>query len=167
MKRLLFLLTFLTIFSGYSYGQNIAYLDIQKVMNMSEEGLKYKEEIKEKIKYYEEKVRELESKIAEIEKQLESPVLSEEGRKKKSEEKRKLERELSRVEQEANEELSKMKAEAEMKLVQRIMEVVKAYSEKNNIDLVFIGGMYSGVLYASPEIDITDEIIKRMSEDKK
>ncbi|ACO04498.1 MULTISPECIES: OmpH family outer membrane protein [Persephonella] len=167
MRRLFFMFTFLIIFTGVSYGQNVAYLDIQKVMNMSKEGLKYKEEIKEKIRYYEEKVKELENKIAEIEKQLESPVLSEEGRKKKSEEKRKLERELSRIEQEANEELSKMKAEAEQKLVKKIIEVVKDYSEKNNIDLVFIGGMYSGVLYASPKIDITDEIIKRMGEGEK
>ncbi len=167
MKRVFIMIIFLTFLSGFSYGQNIAFLDIQKVMNLSQEGLKYKEEIKEKIKYYEEKVKELEDKISEIEKQLESPVLSEEGRKKKSEEKRRLERELSRIEQEANEELSKMKAEAEQKLVQKIIQVVKDYSEKNNIDLVFIGGMYSGVLYASPEIDITDEIIKRMGEDKK
>ncbi|WP_457623073.1 OmpH family outer membrane protein [Persephonella sp.] len=161
-------LTFLNflIFTGVSLAQNIAFLDIQKVMNMSSEGLRYKEEIKEKIKYYEEKVKEIESKIAELEKQLESPVLSEEGRKKKIEEKRDLERELSRIEQEANEELSKMKSDAEQKLIEKIIGVVRNYAERNKIDLVFVGGLYSGILYASEKIDITDEIIKEMENDK-
>ncbi|WP_457641034.1 OmpH family outer membrane protein [Persephonella sp.] len=167
MRKISLMFALFLLFVTFSFAQNIAYMDIQKVMNMSKEGLKYKEEIKEKIKYYEEKVKEFEAKISELEKQLESPVLSEEGRKKKMEEKRKFERELSRIEQQANEELSKMKADAEQNLIKKIIDVVSQYARKKNIDLVFIGGTYSGILYASDKIDITDEIIKEMNKGEK
>ncbi|WP_457625120.1 OmpH family outer membrane protein [Persephonella sp.] len=166
MKKILTVFALLFVLTGYVYAQNIAYVDIQKVMNQSKKGQEYKKEIENKVKYYQKKLDGIDKKISQLEKQLESPVLSEEAKKKKRKELEELKEEGRKIQQEAEEELSKMKAKAERELVLKIKEVTEKYAKEKNIDLVFIGGAIGGVVYYDEAIDITEQILKKLDEEK-
>ncbi|WP_457639107.1 OmpH family outer membrane protein [Persephonella sp.] len=164
MKKIL--LAFLMVF-GFVYAQNIAFVDVQKVMNQSQKGQKYKKEIQDKVNYYQKKLDEIDKKISEIQKQLESPVLSEEAKESKKKELADLRAEGMKIQEEAEKELSQMKAKAEMELIKEIQKVTEQYAKEKNIDLVFVGGALGGVIYHDTAIDITDEILKRLNGEKK
>ena len=153
------------VFLVYSFGEevNFAVVDVSKVMTESNLGKKLKKEIEDKIQYYKSKIDELQKKYEEIDKQLQSPVLSEEGKKKKEEEKTKIEDKLRTIQMQAAEELNKMKINAEKKLTEKIKEIVKKYAEKHNIDIVLVKSPLSGVVYASEKIDITQNILKALN----
>ncbi|HHG75040.1 MAG TPA: OmpH family outer membrane protein [Persephonella sp.] len=166
MKRYFLFLVGLLFLTGSVLAQTIAYVDVQKVMNQSKKGQAFKEEIKSKVEYYQKKLDEIDKKISSIEKQLESPVLSEEAKKKKRKELTDLKSEGQKIQQEAEEELSQMKAKAERELIIQIREITEKYAKEKNIDLVFVGGAIGGVVYFDKSIDITDEILKRLDEEK-
>ncbi len=166
MKRYFLFLAGLLFLTGSVLAQTIAYVDVQKVMNQSKKGQAFKEEIKSKVEYYQKKLDEIDKKISSIEKQLESPVLSEEAKKKKRKELTDLKSEGQKIQQEAEEELSQMKAKAERELIIQIREITEKYAKEKNIDLVFVGGAIGGVVYFDKSIDITDEILKRLDEEK-
>ena len=166
MQRFLLFIISLLFVAGTTLAQNIAYVDVQKVMNQSKKGQEFKKEIKSKVEYYQKKLYEIDKKISSIEKQLESPVLSEEAKKKKRKELADLKSEGQKIQQEAEEELSQMKAKAERELIIQIREITEKYAKEKNIDLVFVGGAIGGVVYFDKNIDITDEILKRLDEEK-
>ena len=166
MKRYFLFLVGLLFLTGSVLAQNIAYVDVQKVMNQSKKGQIFKKEIKSKVEYYQKKLDEIDKKISSIEKQLESPVLSEEARKKKKKELTDLKSEGQKIQQEAERELSQMKAKAERELIIQIRKVTEDYAKEKNIDLVFVGGAIGGVVYFDKSIDITDEVLKRLDEEK-
>lgn len=166
MKRYFLFLVGLLFLTGSVLAQNIAYVDVQKVMNQSKKGQEFKKEIKSKVEYFQKKLDEIDKKISSIEKQLESPVLSEEAKKKKRKELTDLKSEGQKIQQEAEKELSQMKAKAERELIIQIREITEKYAKEKNIDLVFVGGAIGGVVYFDKSIDITDEILKRLDEEK-
>ena len=161
--KIKFLITFLFLVLTFSFSfaqSKYAYVDLLKVMNQSQEGKKLRKEIEEKFSYYQEKGKKIEKQIEEIKKQLESPLLSEKAKKEKEKELEKLRTEIQKLTIEAQTVLNDMKKNAENKLLKKIKLVVKEYSQKNKIDIVFFNAMVSPILYADNKIDITDEIIK-------
>ncbi len=156
MKKLLFALVLSILFTNLTFAQNIYFIDIQKIMNTSKKGKEYKKELKAKIDYYKEKLDKIQKKIEDIEKQLESPVLNPEAKKKKEEKIKQLKAEGIKLQMQAEEELQKIKAQAERKLVKDIKNIVEKYAREHNIDIVLVGG----TLYQDKAIDITDEILK-------
>ncbi|MDQ7055697.1 MAG: OmpH family outer membrane protein [Persephonella sp.] len=112
------------------------------------------------MKYYQSKLDSIDKQIAQIQKQLESPVLSEEAKKKKKKRLAELKEEGQKVQQEAERELSQMKAKAERELILDIKRITEKYAREHNIDLVFIGGAIGGVVYYDKAIDITDKILE-------
>ncbi|WP_456384233.1 OmpH family outer membrane protein [Persephonella sp.] len=166
MERLLSILILLVAVTGV-YAQNIAFVDVQKVMNQSKKGQEYKKEIQDKVAYYQKKLDEIDKKIAELEKQLSSPVLSEEAKDKKRKELAEIKARGLEIQQEAEKELSQMKAKAERELIKEIRKVTEKYAKQHNIDLVFVGGAIGGVIYHDTAIDITDHILKMLDGETK
>lgn len=166
MKKFLTTLMILMMIVGVSFGGNYAYVDIDKVMNESVKGKKYKADLEAKLKYYQEKAKELNEKLQQAQKQLSSPTLNEKAKEQKREEIRQLAREIQSLESQANQELAKMKADAEITMVKDIKEVVKGIAQRNNYDIVFYGGFLSGILYSSKNLDITDQVIKEYNSKK-
>ena len=99
----------------------------------------------------------------EIDKQLQSPVLSEAGKKKKLEEKKKIEEKLRNLQLQAAQELNKMKIEAEKKLVEKLKKAAERYAKRHGIDIILAKSPMAGIVYANPTIDITEQIIKEMN----
>ncbi|NPA51360.1 MAG: OmpH family outer membrane protein [Aquificae bacterium] len=167
MKKNLILMLSLLILSTLTFAQTkFAYVDVQKIMNESKKGKKLKKDIEQKLEYYKKKAEELEKKAKEIQKQMESPALSEKGKKKKQEELQKIEQEFLMLQQKAQIELNQMKMQAEKQMLKDIERLVEKYAQKNNIDIVLIGGKISAILYADKSLDITDPILKMYNEEK-
>ena len=167
MRKLIFSFLIIFLVSTFGYAQEkFAYVDVQKIMNQSKKGEKLRKEIEQKLEYYKKKAEELEKKAKSIQKQMESPALSEKGKQKKQEELQKIEQEFLVLQKKAQMELNEMKMKAEKKMLDDIKRIVKKYSEKNNIDIVFIGGQLSALLYADKKLDITDIILKMYDEEK-
>ncbi|MEZ0322695.1 MAG: OmpH family outer membrane protein [Hydrogenothermaceae bacterium] len=166
MKKFLIVFTVVLAMVIKSFAGSYAYVDIDRVMNESNKGKKYKAELDAKLKYYQDKVKELSDKIQQIQKQLASPTLNEKAKEQKREELRQFARELQNLEGQANKELAKMKADAEISMVKDIKDIVKSLSQKNNYDIVFYGGLLSGILYANKGLDITDLVIKEYNSKK-
>lgn len=135
-------------------------------MNESSKGKKYKADLEAKLKYYQEKAKELNEKIQQTQKQLSSPTLSDKAKEQKREELRQLARELQSLEAQANQELAKMKADAETAMIKEIKDIVKSIAQKNNYDIVFYGGLISGILYANKTLDITEQVLKEYNSRK-
>ncbi len=168
MKKFSLFLIALLVSVSFSFAKDLkdikfAVVDMEQAILKSKEGLKYKKEMEEKLSYYKKQLEDLQKKYQEIDKQLKSPVLSEEGKKKKMEEKKKIEEKIRNLQVRATQELSKMKAEAEKKLIDKVKETVKKYAQKHKIDVVFVKALLAGVLYSSPKIDITEDIIREMN----
>jgi len=162
MLRIFSTLLFFLVATGV-YAQNIAFVDVQKVMNQSKRGEEYKKEIQNKVAYYQKKLDEIDEKVSELEKQLSSPVLSEEAKEKKKKELAEIKAKGLEIQQEAEEELSQMKARAEKELIKEIRKATEKYAKEHNIDLVFVGGAIGGVVYHDTAIDITDQILKMLN----
>ncbi|NPA54289.1 MAG: OmpH family outer membrane protein [Aquificae bacterium] len=168
MKKVIFgLLVFLLALSG-SFAKDIrnvkiAVVDVQKAMLESKEGKKAKKEMEQKISYYKKQIDNLQKKYEEIDKQLQSPVLSEAGKKKKLEEKKKIEEKLRNLQLQAAQELNKMKIEAEKKLVEKLKKAAERYAKRHGIDIILAKSPMAGIVYANPTIDITEQIIKEMN----
>ena len=167
MKKVVWIFILMVSFSVTAPAQNVAYVDVQKIMNNSVKGKKLKLEIQEKVKYYQSRLENIDKQISQIQKQLESPILSEEAKKKKKEELQNLKEQTIKIQQEAEEELSQMKAKAEKELVLDIKRITQEYAKKHNIDLVFIGGVIGGVVYYDSAIDITDKILEKYNKETK
>ncbi len=168
MNKLITLIVVLVI-SVFTFSfaqQKFAYVDVQRIMNESKKGEKLRKEIEQKLEYYKKKAEELEKKAKQIQKQIESPALSEKGKKKKQEELKKIEQEFLILQQKAQIELNQMKMEAEKKMLEDIKKIVEKYAKKQNLDFVFIGGKISALLYADKNLDITDIILKMYNEEK-
>jgi len=161
IKKFLAVLTLLFVTFGYSNATNVAYVDMEKVMNQSAKGRKYKAELDAKLKYYQNKAKELQNKIASLQSQLNSSALNQKAKEDKMKELRETARQLQNLEMRANEELAKMKAEAEKKMVSDIKAIAQKIAKDKNLDLILYGGLISGVLYADKKLDITDEVLKK------
>lgn len=167
MRKFLTTFTLLIfLFTSNSFAGSYAYVDIDKIMNQSTKGKKYKADLEAKLKYYQEKAKELNDKIQQAQKQLSSPTLNDKAKDQKREELRQLARELQSLEMQANKELAKMKADAETTMVKEIKDIVKSIAQKSGYDIVFYGGFVSGVLYANKALDITDQVLKEYNSKK-
>ena len=166
MKKFLSVLMMIFVISGISKATNLAYVDMEKVMNESEKGKKYKKDLENKLSYYQNKAKELQNKIQDLQKQLQSPALKDNVKEEKRKELRDLARQLQSLEAQANEELAKMKAEAEKNMVMEIKKIAEKIAKERNLDAIFYGGLVSGVLYASPKLDITNDVLKEYNKQK-
>lgn len=166
MRKILsvFMLVFMLV--SVSKAVNVAYVDMEKVMNESEKGKKYKRDLENKLNFYQNKARDIQNKIQELQKQLQSPALNEKAKEDKRKELRELARQLQTLETQANEELAKMKAEAEKSMVSEIKKIAEKIAKEKNLDAIFYGGLVSGVLYASPKLDITNEVLREYNKQK-
>jgi len=169
-KKLSLLILTIGILSFYQVKAEdikIAYVDIQRIMNTSKAGEKFKAEMKKTVELYKKKLDELNKKIADIQKQLESPVLSKQGKEKKKDELRALQREFFRIQQEAQQKLTEEKLKAEEIIVDQVRKVAEKYAKKYNLDIIFFGGVMAGIIYADDKIDITNQILKMYNEQVK
>ncbi|NWF76057.1 MAG: OmpH family outer membrane protein [Nitrospirae bacterium] len=165
LSFLLFVIYCLPISSIASDQVKIGVIDIQKVLNESEEGKKAKSNletlIRSKQSIIDEKGKAIEKLKSEIEKQ--SSVLSADARKNKEEELEKLIREYQRTVQDSQAEIKKKESDLTDIILREIQEIVSKIGETEGYTLIIEKGM---IIFSNKNIDITDTILKKYNESK-
>lgn len=165
LSSLLFVIYCLPISSIASDQVKIGVLDIQKVLNESEEGKKAKSNleilIRSKQSIIDEKGKAIEKLKSEIEKQ--SSVLSADARKNKEDELEKLIREYQRLVQDSQAEIKKKENDLTDIILREIQEIVSKIGETEGYTLIIEKGM---TVFSNKDFDITDTILKKYNESK-
>jgi outer membrane protein len=162
---LFFALTFLPVSLPAAETVKFGAVDIQKVLNDSNNGKKAKADlevlIRSKQVTIDEKGQAIEKMKADIEKQ--ASVLSAEARKSKEDELERQVREYQRLVQDSQAEIKKKEAELTDSILKDIRDIIEKIGEQQGYTLIIEKGM---VIYSNKGIDITDVVLKKYDESK-
>jgi len=172
MKRMMILLTvFALILGGVNYAAaevKVGYIDLQKVLNVSNSGKAAKEKIAKKVKEYEVQIgaqqKELKAAKDELEKQ--ALLLSDEARSQKERDYQQKLKELQRFTKDIREELRMKDNDFTHKILDEIVKIVGKIGEEKGYTVIFEKNE-SSLIYASEKIDLTDQVIKKYNASKK
>jgi len=172
MKRIMILLAvFALILGGVNYAAaevKVGYIDLQKVLNESSSGKVAKEKIAKKVKEYEVQIgaqqKELQAAKEELEKQ--ALLLSDEARSQKERDYQQKLKELQRFTKDIREELRMKDNDFTRKILDEIVKIVGKIGEEKGYTVIFEKNE-SSLIYASEQIDLTDQVIKNYNQSKK
>jgi outer membrane protein len=162
------LLFLLCIVPGFLFAADVAKfgsVDVQKVLNESDNGKKAKTDlealIKSKQSTIDEKGKTIEKLKNDVEKQ--ASVLSAEARKTKEDELEKSIREYQRLVQDSQAEIKKKEAELTDTILKDVHEIINKIGQEESYALILERGM---VVYSDKGIDITDRVLKTYNESR-
>ncbi len=171
VKTLFFNIFFIwaLVLSGFSFearaegpALKIAYVDLQKALEMTKEGQKvqkqFKTEVDEEQKRIDKKKAEFEKLKEDIEKQ--KNTLNENALRDKEEELLVAERELKRSFQDSQERLRRKNASLVGELVQKMRVLVESLGQKEGYSYIMERNS-PGIVYAEPSLDITEILVKK------
>lgn len=166
MKKLLLLplLSVVLLVGSASAQTKIALIDLEGAMNQSEAGAKASDEIRADIEKAQAKGQKLAAEIESISKDLEAQrsVLSQDAIQKKMVDIQKKKVELERLEKDTNDELQRKQMQLFSGIMQEMSKVIADYAKEKGFDLV-LEAKESGTVFASPKLNITDDIVKRFN----
>lgn len=143
----------------------IGWVDLQRVINASEEGKQAQAEIQKKADEYTQQAdalkAELEALVADYKTQ--EGVLSAAARSEKQEKISKLETEYNRFVQDSRDELSRAEQRILQSLLQTIGKLVVEFGEQQGYAVILEAG---NILYGSASTEVTDNIIALYNERK-
>ncbi len=145
-----------------SQNQKIAYVDIQKALEMTKSGQKVQKEFKGEVddeqKQIDKKKTEYERIKETLDKQKSS--LNEKAVREKEEDLISIEKELKRSFQDSQEKLRRKNATLVGELVKKMRTLVEALGKEKGYTLI-VEKNSQFLLYADPELDLTDEVVKK------
>ncbi len=170
-KGVLLLVTgFWMAWSSLAWGAEsfkIAYVDIQKALNLCEAGKAAKKqmilEVDRMRKNFAGKQKELEKLKDDLEKR--GSVLSEAARDEKGRDYQAKVRDLQRMERDYQEELQRKDRELTESILKKLEVVVKKMGEDGKYTLILERNQ-GGIIYISDVLDLTDELIKIFDQQK-
>ena len=145
----------------------IGYVDLQRVLARSSAGVAAREQIEREKAMMQKEVdgRRLEIEKLEEEMAKKGMLLSVEARKEKQEALDRKKRDFRRLLDDSQRELEKKDRELFQKLAQELTAVIERYGKQRSY-LLIVEKRGGGVVYGSPEADLTDEIIKAYDQEK-
>lgn len=163
VKALFFISVMLYSFAGNAAELKIGYVQVDKILKKAPQTAATGKKLEREFSPRSLELKKMQTQIAELDKELEKEhlTLSDAERRAKQRKASNLRVEFNRKQRELREDINIRKNEELTVLQDRINNAVKAVSEQDGYDLV----MYSGVAYASKKIDITDKVLKLLSEE--
>jgi outer membrane protein len=139
----------------------VAYVDLQKALNMSASGKAAKEKMKVKFKDYETDVQKKQEELKRLKEDLEKQamLLSAEARAAKERDYQQKVKDYQRLTKDIQEELQQTDAEFTRKILGEIYKVVRQLGKQEGYTLM-LEKTESSILYASDGIDLTDRVIQ-------
>jgi outer membrane protein len=140
----------------------IAFVDMQRALNESDEGMKALESLKNMMDSKKDELQKekeiIDQKKEELDKQ--GLLLNESTRREREDEIRRLERDHSRKFSDTKDELSRQEAKLTAKIRTELMKVVGEIGKDEGYTLI-LEKQFSAILFAPDSIDLTQEVIKR------
>lgn len=167
MKKILSFLTLTCLFGLSAQAQKFALIDMEYILNKIPAYERANEQLNQLSKRWQEEVEALSSEAQTLYKnyQSEAVFLSEEQKTKKEEEivaKEKEAAELKRSYFGPEGELYKKRESLMAPIQDEIYEAVKAISESGGYSVIVDRSSASSVIYASPKIDISNEVLEKL-----
>ncbi len=145
----------------------IGFVDLIKALNESDSGKKAKADleimIKTKQTSIDEKGKEIEKLKSDLEKQ--SSVLSSEARKTKEDELEKMIREYQRVGTDSQNDIKKKESEFTGEILKGLRQVIEKIGQDGGYTMI-IENAEGIILYAKPDQNLTEQVIKKYNESK-
>ena len=160
-----FVVTFLLLICTYaSAEQKIVYMDLKHVLNNSKAGKGAQDFLQKSFKENQKKFsdREVELKKDEVDLLATKNTLSKEDYKKKTDELRKKVMEYQSQRKISLDKITKQRAEARQKLIEKIDPILNTYISENNISLVIAR---QNVVGGNSDFDITNIITEKLNKE--
>lgn len=140
----------------------VGYVQVDKILKEAPQTAATGKKLEREFSPRSQELEKMKKEITQIEGDLEKNrlTLTDKERRQKQRRASTLKIEFSRKQRELREDINLRKNEELSVLQDRINNAVKTVSEQDGYDLV----MYGGVAYASKKIDITDKVLKLLSE---
>ena len=164
MNKVIFFLT-LIVFSfstSAAYAQSkIGYVNFGKLMEKSRQGQAVRKALESEFSSRDTQLSASRDAILKMEEKLKSDgsIMSEANRVKLERDILSKKRDHNRLRDEYREDINIRRNEEISALQKKVYDVIKKFSQEKNYDLV----LTQAVLYASPTVDITDEILQRLN----
>lgn len=170
MKKIIFPITILIslfTFSAQGAELKIGYLDLNKVLNESDNGKKATKLLDDMVNSKQALISKKEEEINKLKEELEkqSSVLTPESMKDKQDHLNKLIKDAQRMVRDFQEEIQKKEIELRTEIIKELREIINKIGEEEDYAVIFTGE--SGLLYYQKKIDITDKVIKGYNETTK
>ena len=163
-KFIVFLLVCFSLVASPSMAaqdQKIAFVDLQKALNLSAAGKAAKEKIKAEVQGYDAEVQQRQEELKKLKQDLEKQamLLSEEARNAKERDYQQKVKEYQRFTKDIQETLQQTDADLTRKILERLLKVVQEVGKSGGYTII-LEKTESSIVYADESIDISDEVIK-------
>ena len=151
----------------FSYAENnIAFIDIDKIINESELGKKIYKNVEDNFKKENKKLIEIEKNLITKEQEIlkQKNILSEDELNKKITNLKKEIKKIKKKRKLLNEKFNKIKVEKTNEMVQSLNEILSKYADDNDISLVI---QKKFIVIAKTGLDITSDILKIFNKENK
>jgi len=163
INRIIFLLVFFVVsFSTSAHAQSkIGYVNFGKLMEQSRQGQAVRKALESEFSSRDKQLSASRDAILKMEEKLKNDgsIMSEANRVKLERDILSKKRDHNRLRDEYREDINIRRNEEIGALQKKVYEVIKKFSEEKKYDLV----LTQAVLYASPTVDITDQILQRLN----
>jgi outer membrane protein len=148
--------------------QKVAYVDLQKALNLSDAGKEAKDQIKAKVQGYDAKVQQRQEELKKLKEDLEKQavMLSEEARNAKERDYQQQVKDYQRFTKDIQETLQQTDADLTRKILSDLLETVQKIGKKQGYTLI-LEKTESSIVYADESIDITDAVIEAFNKQGK
>ncbi len=163
IQRIIIFLTLLLfgLLSTAHAESKIGYVNFGKLMEKSQQGQAVRKALESEFSSRDKQLGASRDAILKMEEQLKNDgsIMSEANRVKLERDILSKKRDHNRLRDEYREDINIRRNEEISALQKKVYEVIKKFSEQQNYDLV----LTQAVLYASPQVDITDQILQRLN----
>ncbi|GAK49538.1 outer membrane chaperone Skp/OmpH [Candidatus Moduliflexus flocculans] len=137
----------------------IGFVDLQRVIDSSEQGKAAQDEVKKKSDELTEQAKKMEDEYNKMKADFDNQqaMLTPEAKNQKRDELAKFERDYTRFVQDSRNELRQVEQRSLKQLLEDVGKIVVEYGKNNNFTLILEAG---NILYGADQIEITADIIK-------
>ena len=168
MKKTAIIFMAVCLFCVFSVGnaqaQTVAYVNTEKVVKQSPQSKSIMKKLEAEFKKRNDALVSKRKKLKKLEEKMskDRAVMSSSEVKNIDQDIRRRRRDLNTSSAEFREDLNLRRSEEINKLLRKISEVVQSIGKKEKIDVIFS----AGVAYASPAVDISEKVLKQLSNAK-
>ncbi|MBI1921505.1 MAG: OmpH family outer membrane protein [Geobacter sp.] len=146
----------------------IGFVEMQKVVGLSDAGKEAKEQLNVKAKKYQDELNAKQEELKKLRDDLEKQgvILSESARSTKEKEYQQKLKEFQRYLKDVQDEVQAKEEELLKKLQEEIVKVVQEYGRKNGFSMIF-ARVDEVMIFTDEKADLTDEVLKAYNTSKK
>jgi outer membrane protein len=161
LSVLFFSLLLLGAVAAQGADTRIAFVDLQKALNLSAEGKAAKEKITGKVKEYEGVIdkRQQEQKKLKDDLEKQSALLSEDARAAKERDYQQTLKDFQRFTKDVQEELQQQDSEHTNRIIEKLVSLIQEVGKREGYELVLERNS-GGIIYGAEKVDLTDLVLK-------